>query len=180
MLDYKARSTLLLYILHSQAISRASTERHIILIHAWINIAHPSFWDELVWTWIYQRVRMLQIGRHSDRYLSFVGPVDLTVAGASYPFWNDILVILDRFVWRYTRQSVHDSITEASYGCQPTFQHTQNCRFTDAYRRDSLIIACSNWSRSSCAQVGTRFGHSLMISESSSLSADLSLNRERM
>jgi hypothetical protein len=123
---------------------------------------------------------MLQIGRHPDRHLLLVRTVHCRIAEAPNSFWNDISVISDRFVWRYPRESVHDPITEAWYACQPLLQHTRSCHFTGAYRSDSLMTACSSGSRSSCGQEGTQAGHSLMISESSSRSADLRFGRERM
>jgi hypothetical protein len=60
---------------------------------------------------------MLQVCRHSHGHLLIVRPVTYRTVGILYPLWNDILVVLDRFVWRYPGQSVHDSITETLYTC---------------------------------------------------------------
>jgi hypothetical protein len=43
-LDAGGKEYVLLHLLRTKAISRSSAKRHVALVHARVDITHPSFW----------------------------------------------------------------------------------------------------------------------------------------
>ena len=148
------------YLLHAQAITRASAEWDKIPVHIWMNFAKPTIRIEFERLFIDRWVGMHVVAGHADRNLS--GRISSHFSNKSSALSHSNryspFVVSNWYIRWAAGQSMHDSVAVTRYNV-PWVSCSRIVRgHLRTYRKPSLMRAWRYGSLSNSARVGVCSG----------------------